>query len=162
MELNSYLTLFPGSIVSMEMATEELIEILLHAIPNVWGKQAYLQGWDFKGGSYKDTCNMFERMDIADQVYEGGTPYKNNHRVEANRAIHERKHKLGRAAFPTNLEKGRTRKRKRKDAGHGSDGLTGSKTCLLHGPEHSLEEFKFLKEYSKKHAVNQPFKDKES
>ena len=35
---------------------------------------------------------MFERMEVAEQVYAGGAPYKiTNHRVEANRTSHGRK-----------------------------------------------------------------------
>ena len=37
------------------MSSEELSTILIYAVPNGWGKQAYLQGWDFEGGGYKET-----------------------------------------------------------------------------------------------------------
>ena len=30
-----------------------------------------------RGGGYKDTCGKFERMEIAEAVYEGGAPSKN-------------------------------------------------------------------------------------
>ena len=46
-ELNNYLPLFPGSSASKKMPPEELNEILLHAVPNSWAKQASLQVWDF-------------------------------------------------------------------------------------------------------------------
>ena len=46
-ELNKYLTLFSGSSTTNKIPPEELNKILLHAIPNGWAKQAYLQGWYF-------------------------------------------------------------------------------------------------------------------
>ena len=44
------------------MASEELNEILLCVVPNIWSKQSYLQGWYFEGNNYKETCEMFERI----------------------------------------------------------------------------------------------------
>ena len=73
------------------MASEELNEILINAVPNVWENQSYLQGLYFKCKTYKDTCKIFERMEITEQVYEGGTPSKNAARVDVNRASCGRK-----------------------------------------------------------------------
>ena len=64
-ELNNHLTVFPGSSNAEKMDSEELSEILFHAVPNVRAKQSYLQGWYFEGDSYKETCRMFERREIA-------------------------------------------------------------------------------------------------
>ena len=36
-------------------------------------KQTYLPGWEFEGGTYKETCEISERMEISEHVYEGGT-----------------------------------------------------------------------------------------
>ena len=36
------------------------------------------------------TCEMFERMEIAEKFYKGETPSKTNTREEANRASHVR------------------------------------------------------------------------
>ena len=41
-ELNNYLPLFPVSSAAKKMPPEELNGILLYAVPNIWGKQAYL------------------------------------------------------------------------------------------------------------------------
>ena len=68
MELNNYLPLLPGSRNAKKMAPEYLNNILLHAITNGWEKQLYLHGWYFKWKTYKDTCNIFERMEISEQV----------------------------------------------------------------------------------------------
>ena len=75
-ELNNYLLLFLGSVNAKKMDPEELNDILLRAVPNSWARQAYLQGWDFEGRTYKGTCDMFERIEIAEAIYEGGAPSK--------------------------------------------------------------------------------------
>ena len=46
-ELKNYLPLFPGSTASKNMPPKEPNEILLHAVFNVWEKQAYIQGYYF-------------------------------------------------------------------------------------------------------------------
>ena len=58
-ELNHYPPLFYGLIKSKEMDSEELNKILLSILCNDWAKQYYLQGWDFEGKTYKETCDMF-------------------------------------------------------------------------------------------------------
>ena len=68
------------------MDPEDLNDILLYAVPNYWALQSYLQGWNFERRTYKDTCDMFERMEIAEAVYEGGTPSKNTQWAESGRA----------------------------------------------------------------------------
>ena len=67
-ELNNYLQLFPWWSDVKNMPTEELNEILLHDFPNGWSKQYYLQGYYFKVKSYNETYEMFERMEMAEQV----------------------------------------------------------------------------------------------
>ena len=124
-KLNNYPPLFHGSSAYEKMDPRELNDTLLHAVPNGWTKQAYLQGWEFEGKSYKDTCNFFERMEIAEQVYEGVTPSKTTTREEADCVSHGRRHKGGEAASPTNPKKGRTGKRKNNNTGHQSYFPTG-------------------------------------
>ena len=75
-EMNNLLLLFPGSEVSKKMTQENLNKIILHAVPNAWEKQSYLQEWDFEVKTYKETCAMLKRMEISEQVYGGVTPYK--------------------------------------------------------------------------------------
>ena len=89
---------------------------------------------------------MFERMEISEQVYSGVTPYKKPIKEDSNCASHVKKINRGEAASPTNPNKGRTVKRKTKNAGHASDCPNGGKKWLLHGPGHSMEECKLLKE----------------
>ena len=59
METNNFL---PISNASNEMFSEELNEIILHTVPNVWKKQSYLQGWDFNVKNCKEICAMFKHM----------------------------------------------------------------------------------------------------
>ena len=67
-ELNNYLPIFPGSSADKKMDPKDLNKIILHAVQKYWTRQAYIQGWDFEGWSYKETCDMFERMEIAEAI----------------------------------------------------------------------------------------------
>ena len=40
-------------------------------MPNSWSKQAYVQGFDWKSISFKKDSNMFERVEIAEYIYQG-------------------------------------------------------------------------------------------
>ena len=77
-ELNKNLPLLPGSSATKNINPEELNKIILQAVPKSRGKQAYLQGWDFEESPYKDTCDMIECTEIAESIYEGGSPSQNN------------------------------------------------------------------------------------
>ena len=57
---------------------------------------------------------MFDRMKIAEQVYKGGTPSKTPTREESNNDGHVRKLKGGEDASPTNPNKVRASKLKKK------------------------------------------------
>ena len=157
-ELNNYLPLFPIYSSAKKMLPEYLNKIILHAVPNVWEKQAYLQGWEFETKSYKDTYELFEIMEVTEKIYKYGNTPKNPPRADSNRASHGRKQKGGEAASPTNSETGRAGKRKTRNAGHRSDRMTGGKTRLFHGPRHYVEECKLLKDYATKYAAQWPQK----
>ena len=60
MGINNLLLIFPES---------ELNDILIHAVPNGWAIQSYPQGL-----TYRETCAMFEQMDIDEQVYNVKSP----------------------------------------------------------------------------------------
>ena len=158
-ELNNYLPLLPGSRAAKKMPPEELNEILLRAVPNVWAKQAYQKGWDFEMKIYKDMCELFEGMEVAEKIYKGRNTSKNPPREGANRASHGRKRNVGEAASPTNPETGRSVKLKTRNTGHPIDRPTGGKKCLLHCPGHSTEECKVLKDYSTNYATQRPHKE---
>ena len=67
-ELNNYLPIFPQSSAAKKMDPEELSKIVIHAVPNSWKKQSYIQGWDFEVRSCKDTCDMFKHMEIVEVI----------------------------------------------------------------------------------------------
>ena len=48
MEIDNFLPLFPGSDPTKKTPPEELNDKFLHAAPNGWERQSYLQGWDFE------------------------------------------------------------------------------------------------------------------
>ena len=108
--------------------------------------------------SYKDTCELLERMEIEEKTYKGGSTSKNPTRADSNRAIHGRKRNGGEAALPKTPKTGCAGKRKTRNAGHPRDRPTGGKPCLLHGTGHSTEECKVLKDYSAKYSTQRPHK----
>ena len=86
-------------------------------MPNIWSKQAYVQGFDCKSISFKKAVNMFEHMDISECIYEGVIEYfyKKTTQEDANRAG-KRSNKRGETALyktcPTMSESaGKRRKR---------------------------------------------------
>ena len=48
----------------------DLNEILLNSIPNIWNKQAYVQGFDCELITLKKQFNMFKQMEILESIYE--------------------------------------------------------------------------------------------
>ena len=69
-DLNEYLESFPGATLANKISETELNEIILNSIPNSWYKQAYAQGFDCKSISFRKYVNMFERMKIAESIFE--------------------------------------------------------------------------------------------
>ena len=45
-DLNEYLASFPGATMTDTIFVTELNEILLNSMPNIWSKQAYVQGFN--------------------------------------------------------------------------------------------------------------------
>ena len=54
----------------------ELNKILIHAVSNGWSKKCYVQDWYSNSKTYKDTCDIFEIMEIKETLYEGVSPSK--------------------------------------------------------------------------------------
>ena len=69
-ELNGYFSAFSGSKASGKLDETEPNEIILKSMSNGWSKQAYVQAFYCETISYKKSVNMFERIEIADTVYE--------------------------------------------------------------------------------------------
>ena len=51
--------------------TTELNGIILNSMPNIWYKQDYVKGFDYKFISFKKSFNMLKHMEIVEYIYEG-------------------------------------------------------------------------------------------
>ena len=69
--LNEYLAPFPGENLNDKIGVTKLNEILLNSMPNSWSIQVFEQGFDCEYITFKKSVNMFERMEIAESIYEG-------------------------------------------------------------------------------------------
>ena len=67
-DLNEYLALLPGAKASDKCFDMELNGIILNRMPNVWSRQAYVQGFDFEYITLK-SINMFELMEIVEKLW---------------------------------------------------------------------------------------------
>ena len=47
-DLNEYLSSFPGATMAYKIGVTELNEIIWNSMPNIWCKQAYIQGFDYE------------------------------------------------------------------------------------------------------------------
>ena len=69
-DLNKYLDLFPGGKLSDKIGVMDQNEIFLYCMPNIWINKDYVQGFDGKSINLKKAVNIFERMKIAESIYE--------------------------------------------------------------------------------------------
>ena len=145
MELNNYLRLFTGSSDSKNTPPKRIQRDSPTRRPKLMGKTGLSTRLGFLNEELQGYMQNFQDNGSRGKFYECGTTSKNTIKADANRASHGRKIKGGESALPTNPEKGRTGKRKARNAGHPINRPTGVKTCLLHGPGHSTEECKVLK-----------------
>ena len=53
-DLNEYLSSFPGATMADKMGVSELNKKLSNSMPNSWSKQAYVQGFDCETISFKN------------------------------------------------------------------------------------------------------------
>ena len=137
------------------MGDPELNEIIISRMHNVWSKQAYLKGF-FSKFPTKRQINIFERMDIAESIYEGLSEnfLKIADWPDPNRDDIRRK-QIGETAFSKeNLEKcGRSGKWKTRHADNMSDKPMG-KHCMIHSGGHSSKEYKAFSDFGKKIFLN--------
>ena len=69
-QIKRVLCIFPVPDKSNKIGKSETNEIILYSMNNIWIKQAYLKGF-FSKFPTKRQINIFERMDIAESIYEG-------------------------------------------------------------------------------------------
>ena len=105
-DINEYLASFPRATLNDKISVMELKKILLNSMPNSWSRQAYIQGFDCESITFKKAVNIFERMEIAESIYEGivEPSYKKTTRADANRVGHSRQ-KRGEASSSRILPK---------------------------------------------------------
>ena len=70
-DLNDYLASFPVATLTDKIEVTKLNEILLNSMPTIWSKQAFIQGFYFGSFTFKNSVNMFQRMEIAESIYKG-------------------------------------------------------------------------------------------
>ena len=70
-DLNEYLASFPGATLKDKMDVTKLNYILLNSMPNIWSRQAYVQGFDCEYITFKKAVNMFDNMEISYSICEG-------------------------------------------------------------------------------------------
>ena len=75
-----------------KIGATELNEPTLNSMPNIWYRQAYVQGFDCESIDFKKYFNLFEHMEISGSIYEGvvETSYKKSTRADANRDVNRR------------------------------------------------------------------------
>ena len=61
-------------------------------MPNIWSKRVYVKGFDCESILFKKAVTMFERMEIAESIYEFVVEpsYTKHTRADANRSGHIR------------------------------------------------------------------------
>ena len=148
--LNEYLDSYLGETLADKIDLTGLNEILLNSMPTGWYKQAYIQGFDCESISLKKAVNIFEHTEITESIYEGVVEpyYKKPTWEDSNRACHGR-NKIGEAALsntcPATGESARKRQKQYVDRSKSE-----SEICLIHGPGHSYDGCKVLRDFVSK------------
>ena len=103
-------------------------------MPNIWYKQAYVQGFYCEYISFKKYVNMFEQMDIAESIYKSivEPSYKKSTREYSNHAGHIRKKRGEAASSQTHPAMDESAGKRRKQYVDWT--LGKSKICLIHSP----------------------------
>ena len=105
---------------------------------------------------------MCEYIEIAESIYEGVVEhsYKKTTHADANPDGHSRKKSGGAASpwsRPENVESAGKRRKRHLDSPTGK-----SKTCLIHSPRYSSEEYNVLGDFRNKYANSRPTKNRGS
>ena len=127
-------------------------------MPNSWIKKFCLKVFYCEYITFKKAVNMFKHMDIVEYIYKGvvKTSYKKYTRADSTRTGHIRKN-IGETAsshtYFTMSERYVMCRQIYVDHPKGE-----SKNCLIHGPRHSSDEFKFLVDLGSKYVESRPTK----
>ena len=144
MELNNYPPLSLSDQAPPLICTLKHLMIFSYTPSWTAGQEkANLQGWEDEMSSYKATCNIFKRMEVAEKVYGDGTTSKTPIREDSNRASHVSKWQGGEVASPTNPKKGCSDKRKTRNASNPSNKTTWGKNSCCMNPENLQKRAKY-------------------
>ena len=101
-KLKNILPKFPGSYESRNIPQEELNKILLYSVTHGCANQAMILGFDYESETLFSALEPFERMEIAEAIYEGvGSPSITKHpRADAKQASDQK----GRKENPPRLQ----------------------------------------------------------
>ena len=78
--LNDYLSALHEAKSSDKIGDMELGKTILNSIPNLWSKEACVQGSNLKKTTKKKSVNMFEHTKIVETIYEVVVePYDKNY-----------------------------------------------------------------------------------
>ena len=69
-DINEYISVFPGEKASNQIGETELNEIILSSMPNGCSRKSYVQGF-IVGILFLKDVDMFEHMEMAEFIYEG-------------------------------------------------------------------------------------------
>jgi len=147
-EINDMLELFPPSKegeTATKLPSDEILDLLEFGLPNTWQKNMVLQDFDPLAGDTNDFVAFCERMEQFESTDGGSTTGSKASKQKAS----------GGSKASKDSASGRSKKRRRAEVITIDDDLEGDgPVCLLHGPGHSTNECKVLKEQAKKMKAN--------
>ena len=158
-DINEYLTSSSGATLTDKIGVTKLNEILPNGMPNSWSKISYVQGFDCESIILKKAVNTFERMEIAESIYERvvTTFYNIFNWVNVNHTGHRRQKRGESDLSKKRPEKGESSGKRRKRPVDSSMGK--SKTCLINYPGHYLKGCKILEDFGNMYTNSRPTKD---
>ena len=68
-DINEYLASFPRLKLTDKIGMTDLNEILLDIMPNSWINQSYVQVFDCEYINFKESVNMFEKIETEESIY---------------------------------------------------------------------------------------------
>ena len=157
--MNDFLASFPGATLDDKIDVTELNEIILNRITKSWSKQDHAQGFCYKSISFKKAVNMFEGIEISESIYGGviQPSYKKPIWTDTNPDGNRRQNRGEDASSKTHPTRGESSGKRQK--WYIDHRKIESKTCLIHGTEHSYDKWKFLGDFGVKYTKSKPTKD---
>ena len=133
---------------------------MLNSITITCSKHAYVQCFEFDSINIQRTVNMFERMEIAEYIYEGvlELSYKKYTGLDATCSGQIRYKRGEPASLHTYFTMNERAENHRE--GYVCHSKGESKTCLIQGPRNSSDECKVLGDFGYKYVEIRSAKDR--